>query len=168
MRHPRLAIASLALSAVGLVGLALEEHYTDRAVIPVPGDVPTLGFGSTKREDGSPVQMGDTIKPVEGIQRSLAHIQKSEGALKRCVTGPLSQAEYDILVDFAYQYGEAAACKSGMVRAINAGDYAASCEAYLKYRFVAGYDCSTPGNRRCWGVWTRSKERRDKCVEALG
>jgi len=164
----RTKIAALSVSAAAFVALVAHEGWTDRAVIPVKGDVPTVGPGLTKRPDGSPVQMGDTIKPVEGIQRSLAHIQKSETALKRCVTGPLSQAEYDILVDFAYQYGETAACKSGMVRAINAGDYAASCEAYLKYRFVAGYDCSTAGNRRCWGVWARSKERRDKCVEALG
>ena len=164
----RTKIAALSVSAAAFVALVAHEGWTDRAVIPVKGDVPTVGPGLTKRADGSPVQMGDTIKPVEGITRSLAHIQKSETALKRCVTAPVSQVEYDILVDFAYQYGEAATCKSGMVRAINAGDYAASCEAYLRYRFVAGYDCSTPGNRRCPGVWTRSKGRRDKCAEALG
>jgi lysozyme len=164
----RTTIAALSVSAAAFVALIAHEGWTDRAVIPVKGDVPTVGPGLTKRPDGSPVQMGDTIKPVEGITRSLAHIQESETALKRCVTAPVSQVEYDILVDFAYQYGEAATCKSGMVRAINAGDYAASCEAYLRYRFVAGYDCSTPGNRRCPGVWTRSQARRDKCVEALG
>lgn len=164
----RSTIAALSVSAAAFVALVAHEGWTDRAVIPVKGDVPTVGPGLTKRADGSPVQMGDSIKPVEGIQRSLAHIQKSETALKRCVTAPLSQAEYDLLVDFAYQYGEAATCKSGMVRAINAGDYAGSCEAYLRYRFVAGYDCSTPGNRRCIGVWNRTKERNAKCVEAQG
>lgn len=163
----RSTIAALSVSAAAFVALVAHEGWTDRAVIPVKGDVPTVGPGLTKRADGSPVQMGDTIKPVEGIQRSLAHIQKSETALKRCITAPVSQAEYDLLVDFAYQYGEAATCKSGMVRAINAGDYAGSCEAYLRYRFVAGYDCSTPGNRRCIGVWNRTKERHAKCVEGL-
>lgn len=163
----RRTIAALSVSAAAFVALVAHEGWIDRAVIPVKGDVPTVGPGLTKRADGSPVQMGDTIKPVEGIQRSLAHIQKSETALKRCVTGPVSQAEYDLLVDFAYQYGEAATCKSGMVRAINAGDYAGSCEAYLRYRFVAGYDCSTPGNRRCIGVWNRTKERHAKCMEGL-
>ena len=163
----RSTIAALSVSAAAFVALVAHEGWTDRAVIPVKGDVPTVGPGLTKRADGSPVQMGDTIKPVEGIKRSLAHIQKSETALKRCVTGPVSQAEYDLLVDFAYQYGEAATCKSGMVRAINAGDYAGSCEAYLRYRFVAGYDCSTPGNRRCIGVWNRTKERHAKCLEGL-
>ena len=87
MRHPRLAIASLALSAVGLVSLALEEDFAGKAKIPVPGDVPTLGFGSTKREDGSPVQMGDTTTPPKALARTLAHIQKDEAGLKRWVKG---------------------------------------------------------------------------------
>ncbi len=163
----RSSIAALSVSAVAFVALVAHEGWTDRAVIPVKGDVPTVGPGLTKRPDGTPVQMGDTIKPVEGIRRSLTHIQKSETALKRCVTAPVSQAEYDLLVDFAYQYGEAATCKSSMVKYINKGDYSTSCAAYLQYRYVAGYDCSTPGNRRCPGVWTRTKERHTKCIVAL-
>jgi lysozyme len=162
----RVLIASLSLSAAALVGLAVQEHYTDAAVIPVKGDVPTFGFGSTTHTDGRPVRMGERTNPVESLQRTLAHVQKDEAGLKRCVTAPLSQAEYDLMVDFAYQYGVGALCKSSIVREANAGNYRASCEAYTLYRFVAGYDCSTPGNTRCRGVWLRSQARRDKCMEA--
>lgn len=168
MKHPRVAIGALSLSAAAFVGLALKEGYTDRAVIPVKGDVPTVGFGSTKREDGSAVTMDETITPPKALSRSLNHIAKDEAGLKRCVTGPLLQAEYDLLVDHAYQYGVATTCRSPMVRAINAGRYAESCEGYLAYKFVAGYDCSTPGNRICAGVWKRSQERHRQCVEAVG
>ena len=170
MRHPRTAIAALSLSAVAMVGLVVHEGYTDRAVIPVKGDVPTVGFGSTVKEDGSRVQMGDTTTPTAALSRSLAHIQKDEAGLKRCVTGPLLQAEYDLLVDHAYQYGVRATCSSSMVRHVNAGRYAEACEAYTAYRIVAGYDCSTlidgQPNKRCWGVYARSKARRDKCMAA--
>ena len=38
-RGPRTAIAGLVLAATTLVGLGLSESYTDKAVIPVPGDV---------------------------------------------------------------------------------------------------------------------------------
>lgn len=165
MRHPRVAIGALALSAAGLVGLALEEHYTDRAVIPVSGDVPTVGFGSTKREDGSPVQMGDTTTPPKALARTLAHIQKDEAGLKQCVTAPLSQAEYDILVKFSYQYGPGATCKSTLVKLINQGRYAEACEQYARWTFVAGRDCAAPGSG-CRGVVIRANERRDKCMEA--
>lgn len=167
MRRPnRSAIAALSVSAAAFVALVVHEGYSDRAIIPVKGDVPTVGFGSTYREDGSRVQMGDTITPQKAIARSLAHIGKDERGIKLCVTAPLSQGEYDLLVDFAYQYGTGALCKSSIVSEANAGRYLQSCEGYLKYRFVAGYDCSTPGNRRCPGVWTRSQERYAKCVAA--
>lgn len=164
----RTHIAALSLSAAALVGLVAHEGYTDKAVVPVQGDRPTVGFGSTFRDDGSPVQMGDTITPQKAIARTLAHIQKDERGLKRCVTAPLTQGEYDLMADFSYQYGTAALCKSSIAKEANAGNYKASCDGYLKYRFVAGYDCSTPGNKRCWGVWERSKGRFDKCMAEQG
>ncbi len=167
MRHPRIAFAALTLSAAGFAGLVLEESYTDRAVIPTKGDRPTVGFGSTFRDDGStPVQMGDTITPARAIARSVAHIAKDESGLRKCVTGAMSQAEYDILLKFSYQYGVSKTCGSAMVRDINAGRYAQACEGYTLYRYSAGYDCATPGNRICGGVWTRNLERRDQCRAA--
>lgn len=162
--NPRIAIGALSLSAAAMVALWQQEGWTDRAVIPVKGDVPTVGPGLTKRPDGSPVQMGDTIKPIEGAVRSLAHIQKDEAGIKRCITAPLHQVEFDLLHDFAYQYGVPTLCKSSIARHTNAGNYAKACEAYLLYRFVGDYDCSTPGNKRCSGVWTRSQKRYQQCM----
>ena len=162
----RTAVAALALSATALVALVTHEGYTGSAVVPTQGDRPTVGFGSTFRDDGSPVRLGDTITPPQALARTLAHIQKDESALRQCVTAPLHQREYDLLVDFSYQYGAKATCASSMVRLANAGRYAESCGAYLRYRFAAGYDCSTPGNKRCWGVWTRQLNRHNQCMEA--
>lgn len=166
----RLPIAALALSAAGFAGIAINEHYTSTAVVPTKNDRPTVGLGSTFRDDGTPVRMGDTITPVQAIVRSVAHIARDEAGLKRCVAAPLSQAEYDLLVDHAYQYGVAATCRSSMVLHVNAGRYADACNAYLRYKFAGGYDCSTlvngQPNRRCWGVWARSQERARKCLAA--
>ncbi|RYF32071.1 MAG: lysozyme [Comamonadaceae bacterium] len=126
----------------------------------------TVGFGSTFREDGSPVRMGDTITPQQAVARTLAHIQKDERGIKACVTAPVHQAEYDTLLDFSYQYGVVATCSSSMVRNVNAGRYADACKSYLLYKFAAGYDCSTPGKCRCSGVWKRSQERHAACMAA--
>lgn len=164
MTIDRRAIVGLSASAALVVGLLVSEGYTDKAIIPVKGDVPTYGFGMTYRADGSPVQMGDKTNPIEAVQRSLSHIQKDELGIKRCVTAPLSQNEYDLMVGFAYQYGVPTLCKSSMVKRANRGDYIGSCMAYLEYKKVDGYDCSTPGNKRCYGVWLRSKERYEKCL----
>ena len=166
----RIPIAALTLSAAGLVAILLQEDYTGTAVVPTINDRPTVGFGSTFKEDGSPVKMGDTISPPRAVKRSLLHVQNDEQRLKRCVTGPLSQAEYDILVDFSYQYGVPTTCNSSMVRLANSGDYSESCNAYLLYKRSGGYDCSTlikgQPNKRCWGVWTRNVDRRNRCLEA--
>lgn len=166
MRNPRVLAAALSLSAAGFVAIVVNEGYSERAVVPTKNDRPTVGFGSTFRDDGAPVKMGDSITPVQAITRSVAHIATDEIGLKVCVTGPLHQAEYDILVGFAYQYGLRAACASSMVRHINGGAYAEACAAYTLYRFSGGYDCSAPGNRVCPGVWKRNVERKTKCLSA--
>lgn len=163
----RVAVGALIVSGTALVGLVSHEGFTDKAVIPVKNDRPTVGFGSTFREDGSPVQMGDTITPQQALARTLAHINKDEAGIKTCVKVPLNQIEYDTMVDFAYQYGAHTLCKSSIVRYANVGNYASSCAAYLEYKYAGGYDCSTPGNKRCSGVWTRSQKRQQACTGAL-
>lgn len=164
MKHPRTVIGALALSAAGLLAIVSHEGFTDKAVVPIPGDRPTMGFGSTFKEDGSPVKMGDTTTPQKALRMSIAHIAKDESVLRACVTGAMSQAEYDILVDFTYWFGPAT-CKTELVQHINAGRYADQCAAYLRYRRAAGKDCSDPANR-CRGVWLRAQERNKKCLEA--
>lgn len=161
----RTPVAILSLSAAALVGLLAHEGYSERAIVPVQGDRPTVGFGSTFREDGSPVRMGDTITPQKAVARSYAHIAKDERGIKACVTAPLTQGEYDVMVDFAYQYGVPTLCKSSIVSHVNAGRYAEACESYLLYKRVAGRDCSVRANG-CYGVWTRSQGRRERCMEA--
>lgn len=163
--NSRLPIAILTLSAAAFGVIVTHESYTDKAVIPTKNDRPTVGFGSTFRDDGSPVQLGDTITPVQAVKRSMAHIAKDEAGLKKCVAGELSQNEYDILVDFSYQYGIKATCASSIVRHINAGEYSKSCESYKKYKYSGGFDCSIAGNRVCSGVWKRQLERFNQCMK---
>lgn len=129
----RYKIAGLGASAALLVALATHEGYTPTAVIPVKGDVPTVGFGSTVKEDGASVRMGDTTTPVQALQRTLAHIQADESGIKRCVTAPLTHAEYDAYVSLTYNIGSGAFCKSTLVRKLNALDYPGACREILNW-----------------------------------
>lgn len=124
----RTAIASLALSAAALVGLALKEGYTDQAIIPVPGDVPTLGFGTT---DG--VKLGDRTTPPQALARKLSDVQKFEGAMRQCVRVPLHQHEYDAYVSLAYNIGSNAFCASTLVRLLNQEQYEDACRQILRW-----------------------------------
>ncbi|MDP2262694.1 MAG: lysozyme [Hydrogenophaga sp.] len=166
MRHPRMSLAALTLSAAGLIGIALQEGYTDHAIVPTKGDVPTLGFGTTTRPDGSPVRMGDRTNPVEALQRKQRDLIKFEGAIKQCVTVQLHQHEYDAYVDMAYNIGSGAFCGSTMVRRLNAGDYEGACRAILMWNRVGAQRCDEPGNRVCWGLWQRRQKTMQQCMGA--
>ena len=124
----RLPVVALRLSAVALVGIAGWEGYKSAAYIPVPGDVPTIGFGTTHG-----VKMGDTIDPVTALQRKIRDVEKFEGAIKQCVTVPLFQHEYDAYLSLAYNIGPQAFCRSTLVRKLNASDYAGACKEILRW-----------------------------------
>jgi len=124
----RIVIGALTLSASALVGIAVHEGYRGEAYIPVRGDVPTIGFGTT-----AGVKSGDTIEPVQALVRKLQDVQKFEGALKQCVRVPLHQHEYDAFLSLAYNIGPGAFCGSTLVRRLNAGDYAGACAEILRW-----------------------------------
>lgn len=160
----RLLPVFLVLSAIGFAGIAIDEGYTSKAVIPVKGDKPTYGLGSTERPDGKPVQPGDSITPPAAITLSVRQAQKKEAAIKRCVTAPLAQYEYDAYVSLAYNVGETAFCNSRLVAKANAQDYAGACAEILRWRFFQGKDCSAPENARlCGGIWTRRQGEAARC-----
>ena len=161
----RIAVGSLALSAAALVGIVANEGYSDKAIVPVPGDVPTVGFGSTTRDDGSPVQMSDRTTPPQALGKALRDVQAYEGKLKRCVTVPLYQHEYDSFVDLAYNVGPAAFCGSTLVTKLNSGDYPGACAEILRWRYFKGRDCALPENKRlCGGLWVRRQQENRRCT----
>ena len=125
----RRAVAGMCLSAAGLSMIANWEGFSPTAYIPVPGDVPTIGFGST-----SGVKMGDTITVPEALNRLMRDAEKHESAIHKCVKVPLSQGEYDAFVSLAYNIGEAQFCASTAVKRVNQGDYEGACEALKMFR----------------------------------
>lgn len=133
MKGARIVIAALTLSATGFVGLVTHEGYSERAVPPVKGDVPTNGFGSTTREDGTPLQPGERTDPVRAVRRAMIDVNRFQGAVKQCVKVPLHQHEYDAYVSLAYNIGTSAFCSSTLVRKLNAEDYAGACDEILRW-----------------------------------
>lgn len=161
-RNLRLPIAGLVLSLAGTFGIMKHEGFTDRAVVPVKGDVPTYGYGSTRRPDGTPVKMGDTITKAGALELSRRELRSFEGELKRCMTAPLTQGEYDSLVSLAYNVGGSAVCKSTMVRLHNAGQHAQACAQFDRWTYFQGKDCRVRSNG-CYGLVTRRADERRQC-----
>lgn len=137
-KPPRTAIAALTLAASTLVGIALQEGFTDKAVIPVPGDVPTKGFGTTRNADGTPVRMGDTTTPQRALVDLLRDASKFEQAVKRCAPVPMHPYEFSAYVSLTYNIGENAFCNSTVAKRLNAFDYEGACKAILMWNKVGG------------------------------
>lgn len=150
----RKAVAALVLSAAAFVGLIVSEGYTDNAIIPVKGDVPTYGFGTT---DG--VKIGDKTDPVSAVKLALRDVTKFEGAIKECVKVPLSQNEYDAWVNFTYNIGATAFCKSTAVRLLNAGQYRQACDQMLRWVYVKG--------NKVQGLVNRRQKEHAQCISDL-
>lgn len=165
MNRQRLLVAALTMSLSGFAAWQADEGFTGKAVIPVSEDVPTIGHGSTRWEDGTPVKMGDTITRERAAILARNLLSEDERRFAASLPGVrLYQAEYDLYLDFVGQYGIGNWRKSSMRRHLLAGRYAEACDALLLWKRGPGnFDCSTPGNRRCWGVWKRQLERHAQC-----
>ena len=143
MSKTRLAIGALSLSAAGLVALLAYEGYSDIAYIPVKGDVPTIGFGTTEG-----VKLGDTITPEKAVERAYRDIMDTETAIHKCVDVPLTQGEYDAFVSLSYNIGTEAFCKSTLVKKLNSGDYDGACAELRRWVYVKGKKSQGLVNRR--------------------
>jgi lysozyme len=151
VKHPRVAVAALSLSAAAFGSLVLHEGYSPVAYRPVPGDVPTIGFGTT-----TGVKMGDTITPTTAVIRALQDVQKFEGAVKQCVRVPLHQHEYDAYIGLSYNIGSGAFCNSTLVRLLNQQEYRAACDQILRWDKFQG--------KPLRGLTLRRQDEHRKCI----
>lgn len=164
-QYPRTSIALLTLSAVGFAGIVAREGYTDKAVIPIPGDRPTVGFGSTFKEDGAPVTMQDTITPPKAVRLAITHIGKDEPQLRKCFGHEtvMYQHEWDAFVRLAHNVGPSKVCSSSIVPKLQAGEYRAACDTILDFKKALGKDCSVRANG-CYGVWLDRLATHEICL----
>jgi lysozyme len=147
----RAPIVGLGISGIALVGLLVAEGYRDTAYIPVAGDVPTIGFGTTQN-----VRMGDKITVPQALNRALDDVQKFEGAMKRCVKVPLHQYEYDAYLSLTYNIGEGAFCRSTLVRLLNQQRYDEACKQILRWDNFQG--------RPLRGLTIRREKEYKQCI----
>lgn len=203
LNKTRVAAAALSLSAAAGTAWIASEGDGPKSVsqsgevllhpyVPTQGDVPTIGHGSTRYEDGRRVTLADLpITRQRAVELALGELDRTYAQCVRNSLGQtlVNQTEFDKAADFAGQYGCGAWRGSSMLTKTKAGDYPGACRAYLGYKFMTSarresagwvpyqwrksgvpvrwrFDCSTPGNKICAGVWTRQLERHNACMES--
>lgn len=105
-----------------------------------PAGVPTIGYGSTRYEDGRPVTLNDPpIDKERADAIMLATLAREyEPAVNRYVQVPLTQNQFDALVDFAYNAGAQNLRNSTLLKKLNAGDYAGAAKEFGKWVYGGG------------------------------
>lgn len=130
----RMKISALTLSACGLVGIASYEGFSDSAYIPVPGDVPTIGFGHADNR----IPMSAKISVSDALGLLERDTRQAQAAVKRCITAPLNQNEFDAFTSLAFNIGPSAFCNSTLVKKANAQDYAGACNELKRWVYFKG------------------------------
>ncbi|MEB5477260.1 glycoside hydrolase family protein [Acinetobacter pollinis] len=165
MKNKKLAVTVLFASVALITGIKMDEGYTPRPIIPTKGDVPTVGHGTTVYPNGTSVKLTDKPITREKADYYLRdHVSKVEKQLKQSIPSVrLSKAEYDVYLDFVYQYGIGTFQRSSIRSNLIKGNYIQACKSLLKYRYTAGRDCSVRSNN-CYGVYIRQNNRYQKCM----
>jgi lysozyme len=93
-----------------------------------PGGALTIGYGTTMK----PGEFTSVTK-----EQAEALLRKSivgfERSIKKLVTVPLSQNQYDALVSFTYNVGAGALKRSTLLKKLNSGDYTGAADELLRF-----------------------------------
>ena len=117
-------------------GLALTENFEScrlSAYQDVKG-VWTCGWGHT----GPEVEEGFSMTQNQADTQLVVDLQRAEDMVDSCVTVPLTQGQYDALVDFAFNLGTNAERGSTLLKLVNENDMADAANQFQLWDHASG------------------------------
>ena len=116
-------------------GMALTKDFEQCRLTPYldGGGVWTNGWGNTHH-----VRPESTITQERADADLLANVQDAVDAVNDHVTVPLTQAQFDALVDFVFNVGVGAFKKSTLLRLLNTGDYQGAHDQFDRWNMDNG------------------------------
>lgn len=94
------------------------------------GGVWTIGYGHTRG-----VKMGDTCAAERAREWLLADVYDTEDSIDRRVRQSLNQNQYDALVDFVFNIGDAQFASSTLLKLLNADRFELVGPEFLKWKY---------------------------------
>jgi lysozyme len=93
----------------------------------------TDGYGNTHH-----VVPGSTITMEQAVSDLASNIEGAEFVVNRVVTVPLTQNQFDALVDFVFNLGSANFQSSTLLRLLNGGNYSGASQEFPKWNHAGG------------------------------
>lgn len=154
----------LSMAAPVVIGF---EGKTNHAIIPVPGDVPTICHGHTKT-----AAMGQLRTDAECEALLAQDLTASFNVLARRVHVDLPPETWVALASFEFNIGEGNFAASTALKKINAGDIRGGCEAIATKvigpdGICRGYGCGWSGGNMVKSLQKRRVTERDMCLKGL-
>lgn len=141
---PVAGVAGAAVIAMATQFIMPWEGKRNYAYIPIPGDVPTICYGSTKG-----VKMGDYKTDAECLDLLKKEVGEYYARMDVCLTNKSTPVSVQAsLLELGYNVGSGALCKSTAMRRANAGDYAGACDAVTMWVKAGGKTVKGLVNRR--------------------
>lgn len=125
----------------GQAGVALIKRFEGFRAAPYlcPAGIPTIGYGSTRYADGTPVTLQDLpITEPRAVQLLADTLGRYEGAVGALVTVPLTQNQFDALVSFTYNVGSGNLRNSTLLKLINSRDYNGAAGQFPRWNLGGG------------------------------
>lgn len=138
LQSNRKPLAAIVITASLLAGIKVHEGYSEKAYKPLPNDVPTIGYGTTKYPDGSSVKIGDKVTRKQAEELLANDIEGFRKAMIACIKVPLTVNEAEAYTSLTYNIGSSAFCKSTLVKKLNSYDYEGACKEILKWNMFQG------------------------------
>jgi len=111
------------------------------------GGVWTIGWGSI-RMFGNPVRKGMTCTREEADAQFLLDVALTEKCINKLVTVPLTQNQYNALVDFVYNVGIEAFTTSTLLKKLLLKDYQGAATQFMRWVYDNGKEVEGLKNRR--------------------
>jgi lysozyme len=131
-------------SQAGLDLIKHSEGFRSQAYRDACG-LPTIGYGH-RLMDPNAYPFGLTEPEAAKILAEDLH--NAEQAVARLVKVPLTQGQFDALVDFVFNLGAGRLTTSSMLRLLNAGRYADAAEQMLQWDHAGGRELAALKARR--------------------
>lgn len=143
----RRVVGTLAISAAGLTGIQEHEGTIHRVYLD-PVKIPTVCTGHTGTV--SIADLGKTYSADQCRELLRSDTRAAEAAVKRYVTVPVTQAQYDSLVSFVFNVGTGNFASSTLLRKANAQDCYAAGREFLRWNRAKGVVLPGLTVRRKW------------------